>query len=223
LHLALRQQGENLHQHHRNSPFTQPMKLFPHKPKLFRAFTFVEAIVASAVFVMATAGTLTAMAFGLDLYKITRAKLGASDDARQTLMKLVRDVQTALVIQVGNGSLNTFSEIPNGQRQEGNAVLIYRSTLTNDWIKYYYDPSDLLLKRTEDGSSGIAVMAHSISQEIIFTSEDYRGIILTNHLNNRLIGLTLQIKSFQWPKVAVGPNEFFDAYQLTSKISRRVF
>jgi hypothetical protein len=64
-------------------------------------------------------------------------------------------------------------------------------------------------------------VAHAISNQIVFTAEDYAGRILTNNENNRVIGLSLQFYQLQYPAIPIGPGNHFDYYQLRTKITRR--
>lgn len=92
---------------------------------------------------------------------------------------------------------------------------------TNNFIRYFRDPVDRRLKRTENGTNVALVVASSITNQMVFTSEDYRGIVLTNIANNRVVGLTLQFYQLEYPTVPVGPGSYYDFYQLRTKITRR--
>jgi hypothetical protein len=68
---------------------------------------------------------------------------------------------------------------------------------------------------------GVMVVANAITNSMVFTSEDYTGTVLTNNLNNRVIGMTLQFYQLEYPTVPIGPGAFYDFYQLRTKITRR--
>ena len=51
--------------------------------------------------------------------------------------------------------------------------------------------------------------------------EDFAGNILTNNQNNRIIGLKLEFYQIQYPKMPVGPGQYYDYYQLHTRITRR--
>ncbi|HSH16992.1 MAG TPA: prepilin-type N-terminal cleavage/methylation domain-containing protein, partial [Verrucomicrobiae bacterium] len=51
------------------------------------AYTLTEIMVASALFSLVILGSVSANIFGLRLYGITKAKLGASDEAREAISR----------------------------------------------------------------------------------------------------------------------------------------
>jgi prepilin-type N-terminal cleavage/methylation domain-containing protein len=182
------------------------MKLTPSKYP--QAMTLVEVMVTTAIFSILMLGIIASSIFGLKMYGVTQAKLGASDDARKALGKMTDEIHSAW-------------KVATGSNQIGSAIQIYPSANTNDWVRYYYDSATSLLKRTEDGTNAASVMAHSIATNTIFSVEDYTGTVLTNNYNNRVIGLNLQIKQFQYPVTVIGAGYYFDFYQLRTKITRR--
>jgi hypothetical protein len=64
-------------------------------------------------------------------------------------------------------------------------------------------------------------VANSISNNLVFSAEDYSGSILTNNENNRVIGVTLAFFQLQYPSIPIGPGSIYDFYQLRTKITRR--
>ncbi|MDB6054772.1 MAG: hypothetical protein JWN25_2295 [Verrucomicrobiales bacterium] len=183
--------------------------------------TLVEVMVTTAIFSILMLGIIASSIFGLKMYGVTQAKLGASDDARKALGKMTDEIHSAWKVRIGDGTLSNFTELATGSNQIGSAIQIYPSANTNDWVRYYYDSATSLLKRTEDGTNAASVMAHSIATNTIFSVEDYTGTVLTNNYNNRVIGLNLQIKQFQYPVTVIGAGYYFDFYQLRTKITRR--
>lgn len=189
--------------------------------RLAGGFTLTEQLVTMAIIGFLTAALVGTHLFGLRMYELTKAKLGASDEARAAVSKLVGEVRGGKVIRIGTGGLASFMEIPINTAQRGNAIQIYPTTNNTPFIRYYWDTIDRKLKRTTDGASSVQVVANSVSNEMVFTSEDYRGTILTNNENNRVIGLTLQFYQLQYPVVSIGPGNYYDFYQLRTKITRR--
>lgn len=186
------------------------------------AFTLTEVMVSCAVFVLVITGVIYTHIMGLRMYELTKAKLGASDMARGALSLLVTEVRCSKFLMIGTGSLTTFSNIPSGSLQQGSALQIYRGTNTNDFIRYYFDPTDNKLRRTTNGATYKEVIAEFITNSIVFTSENYDGTILTDNQNNRVVGLTLQFYQIQYPITIIGPGQYYDFYQLRTKITRRV-
>jgi Tfp pilus assembly protein PilW len=187
----------------------------------WKAFTITEIMVTMAILFLFITGILYAHLFGIRMFEITRAKLGASDDARRAISLLVSEIRTAKSIKIGNGSLSSFAEVPINTAQIGNAIQIYTTTNTNAFIRYFWDSADNKLKRTADGSTTANVIAHYITNNTVFTSEDFAGNVITDNQNNRVIGLSLQFYQIQYPAYTIGPGNYYDFYQLRAKVTRR--
>ena len=147
--------------------------------------------------------------------------MGASGEARAAISKLISEVRSAKLLRIGDGSLTNFQEVPVDTLQSGSAIQIYPTTETNNFVRYYWDSVQRKLKRTTNGATFVSVVANSISNQLVFTAEDYRGTVLTNNENNRVIGLTLQFYQLEYPTVSIGPGSLYDFYQLRTKITRR--
>lgn len=186
-----------------------------------RAFTLVEQMVTMAIVAFLAAALVGTHLFGLRMFQLTKAKLGASDEARAAISKLVEEIRSGKTLRIGSGNISSFTEVGVNSPQRGNAIQIYPTTNINSFVRYYWDATDRKLKRTTDGASSIHVVASSVSNELIFTSEDCRGAVLTNNENNRVIGLTLQFYQLHYPVVSIGPGNYYDFYQLRTKITRR--
>lgn len=181
----------------------------------------VEMMVAMSVLLLVLAGILSSHVFGMRMFQISRSKLGASDEARKAISMLVQEIRTAKLVKLGDGTLTKFTEVGINSPQKGSAIQIYPSTDTNDFVRYFWDSGDKKLKRTTDATNSVAVVANSITNSLVFTAEDFQGNILTNNENNRVIGLTLQFYQIQYPIVLIGPGQYYDYYQLRTKITRR--
>ena len=187
-----------------------------------RAFTLPEVLVSAAVFALMITGVLSVHIFGLKLNDLVRAKMGASDEARTAISKMVGEIRSAGVVQIGNGSKTAFTQIANGAGQQGNAIQIYPlKTNTSNFIRYYWDSADKRLKRSVNGGTGVTVVANAITNSMVFTSEDFSGTVISNNINNRVIGLSLEFYQLQYPKVSIGPGSYYDYYKLRTKITRR--
>ena len=184
-------------------------------------FTLTELMVTMGVTLLVMAGVLSSHMFGLRMFEMTKAKLGASDEARAAISKMIDEVRGAKVLRIGQGDLASFTEVAVNASQSGSAIQIHPTTNLNSFVRYFWDVADNKLKRTTNGASSVSVVAHAISNQMVFTSEDYRGVILTNNENNRVIGLTLQFYQLQYPAVSIGPGNYYDFYQLRTKITRR--
>src|SRR5262245_5277686 len=89
------------------------------------AFTLAEIQVSMAVIMVVIGGVISSHVFGLKLNEATRAKVSASDAARNAIARLVSDVRSAKIIQVGNGTFAAFTPVADGSSQRGAAIRIY--------------------------------------------------------------------------------------------------
>lgn len=186
-----------------------------------QAFTLVETMISMAIFTLVVLGMVSSHMFGMRLYELSKAKLGASDEARTSLSLLLDDVRAAKIVQVGQGDLNSFTECADGAQQRGNAVQVYPTTNLSVFTRYYCDSADNGLKRMTSSQTNATIILNAVSNSVVFTTEDAFGHILTNIHNNRVVGLTLQIYQLEYPAVTIGPGGLFNSYQLRSKMTRR--
>lgn len=184
------------------------------------AFTITEVMVSMAIVLLVMAAVLSCHLFGMRMFELTKAKLGASDDARTTISYMISEIRGAKNIRVGQGDQASFTGIAVNTPQVGSAIQVYPSTNTNVWVRYFWDAADNKLKRSGT-TSDVTVVASSVSNAMVFTAEDHLGNILTNNENNRVIGLTLQFFQLQYPKVSIGPGNHYEYYALRTKITRR--
>lgn len=187
-----------------------------------QGFTLTEMLVTSAILMVVLAGTLTAHLFGIRMFEITKAKLGANDESRQALALLTEEVRTCKRVLVGEGTLATFAETPINTPQKGSALQIYPTETTNSFIRYFLDSGTKQLRRTTNGTTSFSVVANYITNSTVFTMEDYRGNILSTNVNNRVVGLTLQFYQIQYPLVQVGVGQYYEFYQFRAKVTRRM-
>ena len=198
------------------------MTIFPDtRSRVPGGFTLPEILVSMAIMLIIVGIALSCQMYGLRMFEFVKPKLSASDDARRTVGRLVDQIRSANVVRVGNGTFTNFAEIAPNLRQQGNAIQVYPTTNMSRYVRFYRDPADQKLKAMTNGARNPIVLAHSISNQVFFTSEDFSGIILTNNQNNRVIGVTLTFFQIHYPTTAVGPGNFYDHYELRTKITRR--
>jgi hypothetical protein len=57
---------------------------------------------------------------------------------------------------------------------------------------------------------------------MVFRAEDFRGNILTNDRNNRVIRMMLEFYQWEYPIASAGPGGMYDYYRLQTRITRRL-
>jgi Tfp pilus assembly protein PilW len=185
------------------------------------AFTLTEVMVTMAIIIMVLAAVISSHLMGLRLFELTKAKLGASDDARRAIGLMISEIRSAKFVRVGSGDLTDFKEVALNTPHVGNAVQVYATTNTNFWVRYFLDTSDQKLKRATNGATTAAVIASSISNQVVFSAEDFTGKPLLNNSQDYVIGLNMQFYQLQYPAVEIGPGKFYDYYQLQTRVTPR--
>lgn len=185
------------------------------------AYTLTEVMVTMAIIIMVLAAVISCHLLGLRLFELTKAKLGASDDARRAIGLMISEIRSAKFVRVGSGDLADFKEVGVDTPHVGNAMQVYASTNTNFWVRYFLDSSDQKLKRATNGSSTASVIASSISNQVVFSAEDFSGKPLLNNSQEYVIGLNMQFYQLQYPAVQIGPGKFYDYYQLQTRVTPR--
>ena len=192
------------------------------RPPGAAGFTIPEFMVTLAVTLLVMGGVTATHLFGMRMYQLTRSKLGANDEARAAISGMIGEIRSAKLLRIGNlVNATNFTEITPNTPQLGSAIRIFPTTNMGQFIHYYWDGADKRIKRATNGSGAFSVVASSVSNQMVFSAEDYAGNILTNNDNNRVIGLAMQFYQLQYPSVAIGPGSMYDFYQLRTKITRR--
>jgi hypothetical protein len=186
------------------------------------AFTLVEILMVTGIFLLIIEGIVYTHLFGCQMYVLSQSKMGASDSARTAISKMVDDIRSCTFVYVGTGGLGFFTCDLSGTNQSGSSVQIYPSTNTNFFVRYYWDPADSTLKRTTNGTSATTIVVQSITNSTIFTAEDQFGNVLTTNVNNRTIGVKMQFFQLVFPKMPIAPGQLYDFYQLSTKATRRI-
>lgn len=174
-----------------------------------------------SIFLLIMGMIIVTQVYGFRMFSLTKPKLAASDDARKTVGRLTDEIRSAHLVRVGRGDRSSFNEVTPGLKQIGNALQIHPSTNTNTFIRYYWDRNALAVQRITDSSPRMWTIAQSVSNEWVFSAEDFRGNPLTNNANNRVIGVRLDFFETIYPKRTVGQGGFYEYYTIQTKVTRR--
>jgi|SRR6185312_12918731 len=190
--------------------------------RAFRGFTLTEMMITMAIFGLVVTGILSLHIFGLKLNRMVDVKLQATEDSRRALGKLVTDIHSAGVVKVGTGDASTFTEAAFNTAQRGNAIQIYPiKTNTTHFIRYYLDTSDNQLMRLDSAAGTPAFVSGWVTNTQVFSSEDFSGNVLSNSLNNRVIGIDLEFYKLDNPSIQFGHGSYYDFYRLQTRVTRR--
>jgi hypothetical protein len=187
-----------------------------------RAATLTELLITSALMTVVLGGVVYSHLMGGKLMQFAAAKLGASDSARKAFGKLQDEVRAATAIEVGDGTATAFTAATNGTALQGRAVQIYPTTNLNWWIRYYYQTNTGELRRVTSSNSTPQVIASYVTNAVIFSKEDYLGNTLTADAGNSAVNVRLQFYQLTYPVTKVGSNNYYEYFQLQSRITRRI-
>jgi prepilin-type N-terminal cleavage/methylation domain-containing protein len=184
-----------------------------------RGFTLPEILIATTVFLLMIGGIIAANMFGLRMFQVTETKLNVATWSRETTDKISSEVHACDTVLVGNvNSTNgDFEELLDGEAQQGNGLLIYPTTNTDNFTIYFVNSPDETFRQTvaAPGGTNTVILADSVTNAMVFSVQDYSGNVLTNNQNNRVIHFTLEF--YQPARFMQGA----DYYKLETSMTRR--
>ena len=187
-----------------------------------RAFTITELMVTMAIFGFVVLGVLGLHMFGLKLNKMVEVKLQATEDSRRALSRIVNDIHTAGIVKVGTGDATTFTPAGFNEAQQGNAIQIYPiKTNTTKFVRYFLDTGNNQLMRLDSAVTTPTFVSGWVTNTVVFTSEDFAGNVLSNNLNNRVIGIDMEFYKLDNPMIHFGHGSYYDYYRLQTRVTRR--
>lgn len=189
------------------------------EPGCRRAFSLPELLVTMAVSLLISIAVVGSQLFGIRLTEVTQTKIHSSDKMRQLMRLFNSDIQTARLIQVGNGSYSSFTEAPAQTPQQGNALQIYPTDDTNVFVRYFCTAGDLTLKRMKSDGS-VAQLAGGISNAVAFSLENFSGNVLTERQYNAVIGIDLRFSRLENPDLPVGPQHHYKSYNFKTRVAQ---
>jgi FtsP/CotA-like multicopper oxidase with cupredoxin domain len=192
-------------------------------PRRRHGFTLVETMITAGVFIVLVGAMVSVQIFGLRVYTLAGTKITATTAGRETLNDIRDRVRACKIVYVGIYSNNTFSTIPSGQNQIGNALQIFAATNTPvaNTTVFYMDPTTNAIFMVSN--SVVSLEANYTTNYWCFQAEDYNQNVLTNYQNNPVIKVTMQFYKWEYPIGYVGgvAVNAYDFYYLRTRISRR--
>jgi hypothetical protein len=206
------------------------MRMSPRSPRFAAArrwrrqagLTLSETMVATGVFSLTVLGFVYCQMFGMRQDQLVNSKIGASELARMSFNQLANDVRAAKIWQIGNGDLTSFTGIPLGTSQRGNAVKLSMTTDTNQYYLYYFDTNAHLLYRSHSGSLAKTCLAQFLTNTYYFEAQNYRGEAQTDLTHKGVINVVMQFQQYQYPLTKVGPGYFYDYYKIELRLTPHV-
>jgi len=200
-------------------------------------FTLVEVLVVMGTLVILMGSIVMCNLYGVSMAARQQIWLSASDDAAQTLGKMMTDIRSGASNSIGNGNLASFTPAGSNIWQQGNALKIYQANtngLTNGaWVMYYYDPASSNLYRTNWTGNGNGdfrlvtdnmLMTNNMYNSNIFSAYNvYNSVWVpeTNGVGTPLILVCLSYTKLQNPQIEIAPGSPVDFYQIVTMIASR--
>jgi hypothetical protein len=156
------------------------------------------------------------------MYRIAETKLSATADGRKALNEIREKIRQSKIVVIGNGDSAGFTNISDDFPQIGNALQVYPTTNLTVFTRYYLDAADDDLKRLASDSAEPSIVSRFVTNRLIFQAEDFRGNILTNDNNNRVVRMTLEFSQWEYPIATVGKGGLYDYYRLQTRVTRRL-
>ncbi len=185
-------------------------------------FTLAEIMIVMAIFSLLILALVSSQLFGLRMYRISETKLTATDSGRKVLNRIRDEIRSGKRLEVGNGSGTSFTPVTGNAKQIGNALQIYPSTDTNNFVRYYLNPGDTALERITSSDTTPVVLANYITNQMLFQAENFQGNVLTNSQNNRVIRMVLEFYQWEYPIATSGQGGLYDYYRLQTRITKRL-
>jgi len=174
-------------------------------------------MVASAVFSLTVIGFVYCQLFGMRQDQWVNSKIGASDQARLSFNELANDIRAAKIWQIGNGDLGSFTGIPLGTSQRGNALKLSMTTDTNKYYLYYFNTTNLL--RGHSGSTTVKCLAQNLTNTMYFQAQNYGGTNQTTLTHKGVIDVMMQFCQYQFPITKIGPGYYYDYYKMELRVT----
>lgn len=221
------------------------------RPSDRRAFSLVEMLVAVTIFSLIIISTVAMQIYASRVYTLAATKLSATSGAREALNDVRDKVRQGQLVYVGNYFISTgnpiqdFTPIADGSLQQGNALMIYpSSTSTNTFTLMFLQPGNGSTNFATVNSSGANINTNCLMLEIytngicqvsnsvisyitnqyIFSAQDYANNVLTNNVNNRVIQIQMFFSEWEYPIAFIGSNQFnaYDYYRIQTRVTRRL-
>ena len=191
-----------------------------------RGFTLTEMMAACGVLGLVMAAVVFGNLHGLRMIEATQPKLAAENEARRLFARLSEEIASAKVLEVGEGDAVTFAEVATDAPKQGGALKLRPTSDTTTFVLYFRDSADQTLKRYSTESLDTAVVASSVTNDLVFAAVDYRGFpdgVLTNDQRNMAISVLLQFSEIEGTSTPVGPDRYFKSHQFQTEIARRAY
>ncbi|WCJ59395.1 hypothetical protein NXS98_17010 [Fontisphaera persica] len=163
------------------------------------AFTLPELMITGAILVLLLAAVISGHVFGLRFLRLIEIAAATNESDRRLVRLLSSDLASATFWEIGSGSETTFSRLGPNRLQKANALQIYYvawETSQTQYTRYYLSAREDMLFRLHWQDKAPQLMSTSIINSGIFTLEDAAGNILSNRIQQPVLGVNIQFRDF---------------------------
>ena len=178
------------------------------------AFTLAETMVGTAVFTLVFASIIALYLLSGRVTSGVNRSLELGSRAG-VLDVMTTEIKSCLGVSVGTYNGTTFTAIPVGELQQGNALrLTLPTTGTNTQLIQYWVDNSKQLVRWDLNANRTRVYLTDITNTVAFTSETFAGAVISNQIARTLIDINLQI-------LDSNPNNFRQYLKLQASAEKR--
>ncbi len=189
---------------------------FRYRQRTELGFTLSEMLIAMTIFFLVVGGVIATNLFGLRMIELTEPKQQSAERARELVNQLSDDIGTGWKIQIGTGDLGSFVRVPRGSEKKGSSLKVWRDSQdTNDVVVYHLVSGELF----RDDASSTKLVAWSVTNDEIFTGEDFSGTPLTEDRTSMVIGVSLQFSELERTGTPLGPDLTYKSYEFQSHLT----
>ena len=178
-------------------------------------FTFIEIMISAGLMSLVVLVFLACYMASQEFAEFVRPKIQNTQYARESLGPLMEEIRSANSVQVGTGTVSSFTIAASGKPQAGNAIRIYPTTNLSQYIYYYQDPTNNLLMKMSLSSTIAVTNASGVTHRTPFAVENFTGTVLTNAQDNCVLSILLRMRRDS------RISGISDNYQLRTKVTRR--
>lgn len=176
------------------------------------AFTLVELLTASGIFLTVVAMVTTLPILGLKMNALSTSKLQSTSSSLKVLNQIRNQVLEAGSVVVGNGNNTLFT--PTGTN--GNALQIYPPSSTN-YVRFFWSSKTDALYEWNSTNNSLWLLAYNITNDTVFETVDYRGNFSSSSQEHYSIRMTLNFAQLNY-KV---PTNSYEYYTLETEMTPR--
>jgi hypothetical protein len=177
--------------------------------------TLVEMMVASSLLSLVIIGILSCHIAGLRVTGFVMPKIQNAEYSRQLVSRVIEEIRCATSVSVGTGTVSSFTAAAANRPQVGNAIRVYPSTNSTSYIYYFQDTNTWTVQRMEISNTAPVIIADQVTNQLVFSMENFSGTVLTNPQNSCVLSMLIQMRR---PTNVQGVS---DTLQVRSKITRR--